>query len=404
MLFNLVTNELQKIIKKKRILLILATLCVTIFLSYLNTFNSFKASSNKPKLKIQQNEKSLLSINKKLNNSVLSTKERQSLVNQNKYLKINTKTLKKLASPQKSQWKKILKEEVTDLQNLKSNIYKDNTTQKSSINNKIDMDNYYINHNINPNDYNHKFNATKFSSEIFSFLNILFLPLIIILGCCDTVSGENNPPTIKVLLTKPISRGKILFSKFISSIISITLSLFLCEFLTFIIIGIVFKFGNLLSPVVVGFDFKHIKGIQRIAEIGTNSHIIPMWQFLIEALCLQILFIIATASLATLISVFVKNTSASTSINFVVIIILTFTNFLMLTNSGSSPKSPFITKILPFLFTTYSNGIMLLSGNINRFTGITFINVKLSILVLIAWTIICYGIAHFKFTKQDVFA
>ncbi|MCS4479356.1 ABC transporter permease [Clostridium botulinum] len=68
------------------------------------------------------------------------------------------------------------------------------------------------------------------------------------------MSGENNPPTIKFLLSKPISRGKILLSKFIASIISIVLSLFICEFLAFLIIGIAFKFGSLLSPIVVGLN------------------------------------------------------------------------------------------------------------------------------------------------------
>ncbi|WP_368491197.1 ABC transporter permease subunit [Clostridium sp. BJN0013] len=342
--------------------------------------------------------------NIKLTNKNLSTKERQNTSNEIEELKITINNLKSLNTAQGDDWKNILHKNVLDLEKLKNKIPKNNITHINSINSKIDMDKYYINHDINPNDYNYTFNATKYISEIFSFLNMLFLSLIVVLGCSDIVSGENNPPTIKVLLTKPISRGKILFSKFIASIISIVLSLLICEFLSFVIIGITFKFGNLLSPIAVGFNFKHMDGVQNIIEKGGSSHIIPMWQFIVEVLLLQILFIIACASLSTLISVFFKSSAVSISVNFVVVTILTFTNFLMLTNSGNTPQSSFMLKILPFLFTTYSNGVMLLTGNINRFTGIAFINVKISIFVLIAWTIVCYTIAHFKFTNQDVFA
>lgn len=262
------------------------------------------------------------------------------------------------------------------------------------------MDKYWINHDINPNDYNYKFNATKYMPDILSFFNILFLPILIVLSCSDIISGENNPPTIKFLLSKPISRGKILLSKFIASIISIVLSLFICEFLAFLIIGIAFKFGSLLSPIVVGFKFKHMQGIRDIVVIGDKSHIIPMWQFIGETLLFQILFVIACVSVSLLISTLAKSSVYSMSINFIIIIMLTFNNLLMITGSGGSPKSGTISRILPFLFTTYSDGVMILTGNINRFTGITFITPKVSILILISWTIICYLISHLIFTKK----
>lgn len=404
MIFNLIINELQKLLKKKRILLILIVFCIALLASYINAFNGFKSSSNKVQIEIEQNEKTLKSTNTKLSDNTLSTKEKQDIKKQIEYLKIDINNSKNLNISKDDGWKNILHKNVLDLENLKNKTPQNNTNYINSINSKIDMDKYYINHNINPNNFNNSFNATKYISDIFSFLSLLFLSIIVVLGCSDVVSSENNPPTIKVLLTKPISRGKILFSKFIASVISIILSLFACEFLTFIIIGIVFKFGNLLSPIIVGSSFKHTHGIQNIVEISGTSHIIPMWQFIVEILLLQVLFIIASASLSTLISVFIKSSSVSISINFIIVTVLTFVNILVLTNSGTTPKSGFIIKMLPFLFTTYSDAVMLLTGNINRLTNISFINVKTSIIVLLTWIIVCYTIAHLKFTKRDVFA
>ncbi len=57
---------------------------------------------------------------------------------------------------------------------------------------------------------------------------------------------------------------------------------------------------------------------------------------------------------------------------------------------------------MPYLFSTYSTGEFVISREIIRKIGLEFVNVPFIIIILIAWTIICYLISNFVFVKRDI--
>lgn len=82
----------------------------------------------------------------------------------------------------------------------------------------------------------------------------LFIIVIIVMIAGAIVSEEFNKGTVKLLLVRPYSRGKILAAKFITCMITILLAIVSIAIMQLIVGGIVFGFGSLASSAVV-FNF-----------------------------------------------------------------------------------------------------------------------------------------------------
>ena len=109
---------------------------------------------------------------------------------------------------------------------------------------------YYIENNIRISKiYNARDLMEDFTSNYGAFITIFS---VIVAG--TIVSSEFQKGTIKLLLTRPYSRIKILFSKYIVSLISIIMFIIIFIIAQYIIGGIVFGFGSYNIP-IVEYDF-----------------------------------------------------------------------------------------------------------------------------------------------------
>ncbi len=162
-------------------------------------------------------------------------------------------------------------------------------------------------------------------------LNLLLIhvPLLIALVAGDMVAGEANMGTLRVMLTKPISRTKFLISKFFASAVY---TLMLLAFMAFLALGVsMIFFGtgdllNLKTTSVVILDKSDI-----------------FWRYLI-AFAFAALAMITVASMAFLFSVLAENSIGPIIATMTVIILFTILQTL---------DVPLFNTTKPFLFTNH---------------------------------------------------
>lgn len=154
---------------------------------------------------------------------------------------------------------------------------------------------------------------------------------------------------MKVLITQPVPRGKILLSKFIAAALVSVIFILVTEIISFIIVGLTFRFGNLMYPVIMGTKYKYAAydystGLRNVVAVYGSSYIIPMWKYLIYLFMFEALFIIAGTAFAFMISVIFKSSLVSVSAAIVIPV-----SMLILQSMG------FMKKAVPYLLTTYGN-------------------------------------------------
>ncbi|WP_252233412.1 ABC transporter permease, partial [Clostridium sp. DSM 1985] len=78
----------------------------------------------------------------------------------------------------------------------------------------------------------------------------LLFPLFIMVIAADLISAETSAGTMKFLLTRPVKRWRILTSKYISMLLSISAIMVLSAVIAYLISGIVFGYGGWDAPVL----------------------------------------------------------------------------------------------------------------------------------------------------------
>ncbi len=152
---------------------------------------------------------------------------------------------------------------------------------------------YYIENNINEEN---NFIMSGFTSNYGAFITIFS---IIVAG--TIVSGEFQKGTIKLLLTRPYSRTKILFAKYIVSLLTIIIFIALFILAQYIAGGIAFGFDNYKIP-VVEYDFTKGEVVTMSVvsyALLTTLAIMPMYILLVTfAFCLGTLFMNSAIGIA----------------------------------------------------------------------------------------------------------
>ncbi|MBL2346484.1 ABC transporter permease, partial [Klebsiella pneumoniae] len=111
---------------------------------------------------------------------------------------------------------------------------------------RVEQQQYYLDHNINPM-------APGAPTFVRAFIEqgiTLFIPLLVMIVAIDIVSGERSDGTMKMLLTRPIRRWKILLSKYVTMLFFISLILFLVGLFAYILSGLVFGYSGWNLPVL----------------------------------------------------------------------------------------------------------------------------------------------------------
>jgi ABC-2 type transport system permease protein len=161
---------------------------------------------------------------------------------------------------------------------------------------------------------------------------LVHVPLLIALVSGDMISGEASLGTLRLLLTKPVSRTMLIFGKFTASSIY-TLSL--------LIWMAIWALG--ISILVFGADDMLILKSELVTQIVSID---IMWRY-VAAFAFASIAMIAVASLSFFLSLFAENSIGPIMATMSIIIVFTILNTLDL---------PIFNQLKPFLFTSHMLG------------------------------------------------
>lgn len=264
---------------------------------------------------------------------------------------------------------------------------------KSYYNNEIERLNAYLENDIPLNILNVN-NSISYLLLSFTAIGVGFLAFGLILFNSDIVTGEYNPGTLKFLLIQPVTRIKVLLSKFFVATLSSIGLIIGAQLLSALIVGFIKGFGSLSIPILANMKYEFVfeEGRRILTEVAGSGHFITIGSFLLKSFLLQSLFIIAMISFIFLISVISQSTVISMTI-------------LIATLLGSNiiySLSAAYRKISPFIFLHLTNSQNIISGSIIQETEFINAGFSLSIIVLIITTVVFLSSSLYIFKKRDI--
>lgn len=276
-----------------------------------------------------------------------------------------------------SDWKVALRQQINDTTNrLSSTRIPEEWKQWMRI--RVEQQQYYLNNNIDPNSPN----AVTFTRDFMNNAVSLFIPLLVVIVAADIVSGEYTSGTIKVLLTRPVRRWKILTSKLIALVLFVSAIVVLTGGVAYGISGLVFGYGGWTYPVLTGFQ---IRG----SNVNTDYvHVLPQWLYILMEYGLAWYACLAVACLSLMVSVLVRSTAAGMGIMVAALIAGT-----ILTNMASAWESAKYFFMVNLQITDYLSGML---------PPIPGMSLSFSLAVLGVWSAVALVIAYWTFTQRDV--
>jgi ABC-2 type transport system permease protein len=160
---------------------------------------------------------------------------------------------------------------------------------------------YYLAHDINPNQQ-----TGPLVSRAFAALgSTLLLPLLVTVLGADIVSSESRAGTIKMLLTRPVPRWRVLLSKMAVMSLFATLLVAAAALLSWLIAGFAFGWRGWTAPALTGFRFG-VDGLDlsRVREA-------PLWSDALAAWGLAWFSAQVVSLIATTCSVLFRSTAAA---------------------------------------------------------------------------------------------
>ncbi|HJV47337.1 MAG TPA: ABC transporter permease [Bacillota bacterium] len=275
-------------------------------------------------------------------------------------------------------WRTTLQQQITDAQNRMSNSNGPSMIRQS-LKIRLAQQQYYLDHNINPNAPGAPTFIRTFGGQAVTLL----IPLLIMVATCDIVSSEYGGGTIKMLLTRPVRRWKILLSKYITMILSVSAIVFIVVATAFFIPGMVFGFSGWNMPVLSGFSATS-------GSLNTSQvHLLPQWQYLLMEYGLIWFVCVIVGTLSFMVSVLIRTTAAGMGV-----MLATLISGAVLSNMVSDWESA---KYLFMINMTLPN---YLSGAAPPIDGMTL---GFSLAVLSMWGLAGIIISFWVFSKRDVY-
>lgn len=406
MLFTLIRNELKKIFSRGKTYVISILFVAFVGMLFVGSYINEKRMNqiNSPEGRVSQLEENnkwmeedLKNLDSNSSSDVSLETRKLQMKEQIEKNKTTIDTLKKQIDDGtiKDNWKDELNIQIDDLKDQ----LKDETLPnryKASIQSDLDKLNYYKDNNLKPiNSWD--VTGFNFMDTVMSALGMIFLAVGIALFMSDMVSGEFTPATMKFLLIQPVSRGKVLLSKFIAVVISCVTLILSIETVAFLLVGLLRGFGYSGVPTMFGaryqFDMSQLQdGVHPLVQIAGTGEQIPLWNFTIRTFFMQALFIIACCAFVFLVSSLVKTSMISMAVTTSITVLIQILTEIL------SPMK----KISHYLFTTYGDAGQILSGRIALQYNNPNITIGFSIGLLLISTIVFYIISHVTFTKRDI--
>jgi ABC-2 type transport system permease protein len=175
---------------------------------------------------------------------------------------------------------------------------------------------YHLSRNIDPD----RMTAPLFARGFAAIGSILLIPLLVSVIASDLVSSEFSEGTIALLLTRPVSRAKVLLSKLAAAFLFTTLTLGAALVLSWAIAGFAFGWSGWGAPVLTGFhvtaagfDTEHVRAVtlwqETLADFGLA------WYSALSIACItllvSVLFRSAAVAMGTMMATLVAGTILS---------------------------------------------------------------------------------------------
>jgi len=202
---------------------------------------------------------------------------------------------------------------------------------------------------------------------------IIHVPLLIALVTGDLVSGEGAMGTIRLLLTKPISRTSILFSKYVAGCVYTLVILLWMGFMALVVGRWLFGIGDLL---VLNSD----------GLIVLQQHDLG-WRF-VYGFSVAYLSLIMIATLSLTLSCFSDNSIGPIVTTMAIIILFTIIGTL---------DVPVLQNIQPYLFTTH-----MMAWRSFFEDPLPKEKIFTSIGILLLHIVVLLSIAVYKFKRKDI--
>lgn len=221
------------------------------------------------------------------------------------------------------------------------------------------------------------FNGKLVNGNLIAFIIlqmlVVHIPLLIALVTGDLISGEAAMGTIRMLASKPISRTKIVLSKFFAGAIYTFVITIWLGILSVFVSHWVFGTGDLM---VLNSD-----GLVILPESDI------LWRFGL-AFCVAYLSLLTVATLSICLSAFAENSIGPIVATMAIIIIFTII--------GSLDVSVF-DSVKPYLFTTH-----MASWRSFFEQPVPFDEIMNSVVILLTHIVLLVGITIIKFNKKDI--
>ncbi|MBD2846952.1 ABC transporter permease [Paenibacillus sp. IB182496] len=274
-------------------------------------------------------------------------------------------------------WRNQLVQQIADYENaLASDRIPEEWKQYQRV--MVQQLSYYLEHDVNPNAPG----AVTFTRGFLTNAATLFIPLLVLAIASDLVSGERAGGTIKQLLTRPVRRWKILFSKVAALVLYISLTIVATVLVCYAISGLFFGYGGWTMPVFTGF------AVTGSSVDTSHVHDVPQWLYLAMQAGLIWFAALTVGLLALMVSVLVRGTAAS--LVTMMAAIITGTILVNMASSWSGAK---------YLFAVNLELGGYLDGTPPPIEGMSLV---FSLAVLAVWSAAALVVAFGVFTKQDI--
>ncbi|MGN6712653.1 ABC transporter permease subunit [Anaerocolumna jejuensis] len=400
MFLGLLKNELIKLFAKKKTFIIwglFILLCVMLVVvnetaekNYLK-YNSPKAQVENLTREIANQEDNLKSIQ---SDTSISKEDKKINIEQTKtYLESLKEQLvsAKASLDSSTDWKSNLKNQIEEQKKVVEST--SDTDSKKDQERELKRLQLHLDNNVQLNDQNYNTGINFYILNI-TMIAASFLAIGLTLFNGDNVSNEYNPGTLKFLLVQPVSRIKVLLSKYVIMLLSSTVLIMVTQFLFFLGVGIIKGFGSFNRPYLVGLKYEYVytNGQKFISEVSGSGHFIFLWQYLLEALALQLLFLIVMVTFILMISTISK----SSVVTMTVLICAILGSNIVYSLSTTYRKAS------PFIFLHYANIDDILTGQIVMRTGSFLFTWQTVAGVSALSTIIFLGVSLWVFKKRDI--
>lgn len=222
----------------------------------------------------------------------------------------------------------------------------------------------------------------------FVILNLLLIhiPLLIALVAGDEIAGEANMGTLRLLVSKPVSRTQLMLAKFTATVVYTALLLVWMAFLSLALSIVLFGTNDLI--------------VARSNELEIISRSDIMWRYL-AAFAYATVALTTVASLAFLLSVFADNSIGPIVSTISIVIVFTILSELQIPLYDRTVKPWLFTSHMLgwkgfFYLKTDAEGISI-PGSIENLPA-----VMKSMSILLAYIFLFTGSAIFIFKRKDI--